>query len=430
MSRKTCWLAALLAAMPAPLEAQRDPATEIEQAKQLIERRDFDAAEQILTGHVGQPGRAAETHFLLGMIAIARSRPRRAIASFRSALVHEPDSIRLRLELARAFYLAHEYENAFRQFQRARAGNPPLRVVTTIDRYLAAIRLEKNWSYNLRFAFAPDSNLNSATSASSTDILGLPFELDGSARRKSGLGFAVEAGGEFAPRIGLRSRLRFGAQVQRREYKGSDFDDMSLVLHAGPRLIRSSWDLSLLGTGYRRWYGGSRYADGLGARAEVIHYPNGRTQLAAALFGQMVRYRRSPEEDGALFGLNLAGGRALSPSSTAIVRVGVIRQTAREAQFANWSASAAVGYLRDFRGGFSVYVEPSLIKARYDGEDLLFSRRRTDRIGQVTLSVLNRRIVASRFTPRLSITHTRRNSNIDLFDFKKNRLEIGLTSEF
>lgn len=424
------WCAAILAVSGMPLAAQDAPLDGTESAKRLIAIGDYDAAERALQARPQLPGQQVEVHFLLGMIAIAKNDPRRAIASFRRALVHEPNSIRLRLELARAFYLAKDYENAFRQFQRARAGNPPPQVVSSIEHYLLAIRLEKNWSYNLRLSLAPDSNLNSATSATSTEILGLPFELDNSARRKSGIGFSAEAGAEYAPKIGDRARLRLGAQILRREYRGNDFDDMSLIVHAGPRIIRPKWDLSLLGTAYRRWYGGTRFADGRGARLEVVHYPSSRIQVAVSIFGQQVRHRAARGEDGLMVGTNLAAVRALSPSSALVGKLGVSRQTARQDQYANWSATAGVGYLRDLKGGFSIYVEPSFTGVRYDGEELLFGKRRTDQIGQVTVAILNRGIVASRFTPRISLTHTRRFSNIDLYDFKKSRIEIGLTSEF
>ena len=295
---------------------------------------------------------------------------------------------------------------------------------------MSLIRLEKSWSYNIGFALAPDSNVNSATSSASTEILGLPFQLDEDARRRSGVGVSVEAGGEIAPRIGKRARLRLGAQAQRREYAGQAFDDMSLILQGGPRLILAKWDMSLLGTAYRRWYGGDRLSDGRGGRLELIHYPSGRMQVAAGLFLQKVSYRAIPEQDGMWFGGNVNVLRALSPSSAVIARLGFVRQGAKEAQFANRSASLATGYYRDISGGFSIYIEPAYTTVRYDGRDLLFAKRRSDQIAELTVSLLNRRIVASRFTPRISITRTQRFSNIDLYDFGKTRLEIGLTSDF
>ena len=166
--------------------------------------------------------------------------------------------------------------------------------------------MEKRWAYSLRLSLAPDSNLNSATSATSTEILGLPFELDPSARRKSGVGAAFDIGTELTPKIGTSVRLRLGTQVQRREYDGRRFDDTTVAFHAGPRLVRGRWDLSLLGTSFRRWFGGARYVHGIGARAEVAVYPTGATQLLGSLSAQKLTYTDRPYESGWLFSTGFA----------------------------------------------------------------------------------------------------------------------------
>jgi hypothetical protein len=56
--------------------------------------------------------------------------------------------------------------------------------------------------------------------------------------------------------------------------------------------------------------------------------------------------------------------------------------------------------------------------------------RRKDRMAELQLAVLNRRIILERFTPRVALTFARRNSTIDVHDFRQRRLEVGLTSSF
>ena len=56
--------------------------------------------------------------------------------------------------------------------------------------------------------------------------------------------------------------------------------------------------------------------------------------------------------------------------------------------------------------------------------------KRNDRLAQIQLSLLNRRIVLSRFTPRVTYTFARRSSNIALYNFTQNRVEIGLSTVF
>lgn len=102
----------------------------------------------------------------------------------------------------------------------------------------------------------------------------------------------------------------------------------------------------------------------------------------------------------------------------------------RSSAYSNWSGYAALGYYRDLPAGFSIYLEPSLAFARYDEALPAIGIRRSDRTlsGQVTL--LNRHIVLSRFTPRLSYTFTKQDSNMALYRFTRSRIEIGLTTNF
>ena len=371
-----------------------------------------------------------DVDFLLGIGAMEAADHDRAIRHFRAILVRQPRAVRVRLELARAFYLDGDYENAYRQLQFARAGNPGRSVVATIDRFLGLIRQQKDWSYNLNFAIAPDSNINSGSSATDVVLFGLPFELSPDTRRQSGVGVVAEGGVEFAPRISDGARLKLAAAVQRREYKGSEFDDMTVVLSAGPRVVRGAWDLSLAGVGFRRWLGRKTLAQGLGAKAETTHHLDARTAVLAGAAAQRIRYPSYPLQSGSAFSAWAGLVRALTPDSSINARLGVSRRTAGAPELASWSGSIATGYYRDLPGGFSIYLEPSLGLARYDAEDPFFGVRRRDRLIEMRFAVLHRRIILSRFTPRISLTWTRRNSSIDLYDFSQRRLEIGVTSRF
>ena len=80
--------------------------------------------------------------------------------------------------------------------------------------------------------------------------------------------------------------------------------------------------------------------------------------------------------------------------------------------------------------GFSVYIEPSFSLARYDAALLGFGRTRSDNTRSVLITLLNRHLVLTRFTPRISYTFTRQTSSIPLYAFKRSRLEVGFTTVF
>lgn len=429
------WLAAfglLVGGMlNSPAAAEEPPVhTSVASARALMQSGRSAEARQLLQGLATRNPRSNDIDFLLGLLAVQSSDYDTAVDHFRSILVRSPNAVRVRLELGRTFFLKHDYENAFRQFQFARAGKLPTGVGPSIDRYVAAIRKQQDWSYKVSVAIAPDSNINNGTSSRETEIFGLPFELGEDTRRKSGIGVAIDASAEFAPQVSDNVRLRIGTAIQRRQYRDADFNDMVVAVHAGPRLELRGWDLSLLATGFRRQLGGRRLSEGAGAKLEGAYTPGARTQVSFGLAVHEVRYPDYSLQDGRSFSAWSGAVRAITPSSSINARIGGSRKTARTPELASWSGWIAAGYYRDLPGGFSIYVEPSYGSSRYDAADPLFGRRRQDRLLELQLAVLHRRIVFTRFTPRVALIFTRRDSNIDLYDFNQRRLEVGLTSSF
>lgn len=439
------WLSRMLAAVMAcgalpaaaePSEIDRPSASNLpampltDLVEHLLRTGRTDEAAHVLEQVLKAQPDDQQAVFLTGIVAMAKADHKRAIKIFRAMLIDHPEAMRVRLELARAFFVAKDYANADRQFRFARAGNPPPDVIANIEAYLFAIRQAKNWSYSFGIAIAPDTNINAGASTREVTLFGLPFELTDDARRQSGTGVAVDGGVEWAPAIGTGTRIRMGLNGQRREYSGESFDDMTVAGYAGPRFVVKRWDVSVLGTAFRRWYGSQPIMRSHGGRIDATYYLNPEVGLSGSLSSQWIDYLRSPERNGPLYSASVGGIYALTPDSAVSIKTGVNRQTARLSAYSNWSGYAAIGYYRDLPAGFSAYVEPSIALARHDAALAVFGQKRSDTIYSAQVAVLNRHIVLSRFTPRLAYTFTRQISNIPLFDFTRNRIEIGLTTAF
>jgi tetratricopeptide (TPR) repeat protein len=368
--------------------------------------------------------------FLSGLVAMARGDTQAAIKTFRLILIDHPDAERVRLELARAFFVAKDYGNASRQFQFARAGHPPAAVLANIDRYLFEIRQAKSLSYSFDISAAPDTNLNGGSASREVTLYGLPFDLSDDARRRSSVGMNLSGAVEWAPRLGPSKRLRLGASLQRREYSGTTFDDMTAAVYAGPRVVTPHWDLSLIATGSRRWYGAQAYDTALGGRVTATYYPSPQLGLTTDIAAQSVDYDTATYLTGSLVSVGETALYALTLSSGVIARSGISRQAAGSDAYSNTGGYLALGYFRDFRRGFSGYVEASASMVRYDAAVAAFGARRADTTWSATINLLNRHIVLSRFTPRVSYTYVRQSSTIPLYSFDRNRVELGLTTTF
>ena len=146
--------AMVLLAPPSTGATTEDPAAPIaglSDARALVDAGEPDAALMILRPLAQGRTVHADVLFHIGMAALGASQgpglsedarhalPNEAIAAFRAMLVGRPELLRVRLELARAFFLKREDRLARRHFERVLAGGPPEAVARNVQLFLADI---------------------------------------------------------------------------------------------------------------------------------------------------------------------------------------------------------------------------------------------------------------------------------------------------
>ena len=404
--------------------------TPIQAAQLLVLNNRLDDAKLLLELLLADNPDDREAQFLLATIAVEQKDYDTAISLFRRILAREPPTERVRLELARAFFLKGDYDNADRQFRFARAGNIDDAVKTNIDHFLSAINRLREYTINFSFALAPDTNQNAATSASQVSIFGLPFALDKGARKQSGIGVAGDIGGEWSPLLDDTIKARIGADLYRVEYSGGQFDDMSLSAYGGPQFLFPNWDVSLLATGFKRWFANQDYVSGVGGKLAADYGITSDWLVGAAIGGQSVNNAFIPEQSGPLWSAQIQAAYVLSPSSLFQLQLGFNRQEARVSSYSYSGVWFGGGYSQDLPFGFSAGFHPSYFITRYDAMLPAFGKTRSDDTMMLAFTLLNRRFDYHGFTPRFSYVFSEQHSNIPLYSFTRNQFQVGLTSLF
>ena len=426
----------MAAAVPDGTAAPVDPAASSRQieplkaAELLINNGHLDDAHKLLVALEAEKPGDPQVQFLLGLLAVQAKRYDEAVTRFRRILVTEPDSVRVRLELARAHFLNGDHNEAERQFRFARAGKLPPAALANIDSYLIQIRQLKRFSRSLSIAVAPDSNLNAGPSIDSITLYGLPFDLDPNAQRNSGVGLALGASFAWTTPVAPGTKLRAGVDIQRSQYAKTEFDDMTLSLYTGISRTFRRWDLSVLPTIQRRWYGNRTYLNSYGGTASANWYPAARAAISGNVTVLRRDYPTSSFQDGLGFDLGLGARYTPTTSSLAGVSIGYGEQDARLAPYASHYKRAGLYYVREFKGGLTATVAPSVTAIDYEAALAAFAKVRRDRQYTVQATLLYRKIDIHGFTPRLGYTFTRNDSNIALYSFSRNRFELGITSAF
>ena len=344
-----------------PAETAPAPAAAEAAAGVLIDAGRFEEAIVALRPLLEQETIEPNALFLYGVASLeASQRPGRtdeerevlldeAIAAFHVMLVQAPGLVRVRLELARAFFLKGEDQLAQRHFEAVLAGGVPDAVAANVNLFLNEIRSRGRWSFNVGFALAPDSNIGAGSEERTIyiQVFGrpLPFERDAEELTSSGIGVSVWGGAEYQVPIGERLRLRAGGEAARREYEGSQFDQLYLATQLGPRwLLDQNTEGSLLASARQRWIGTVPDNRELGARLEVARRLTPRVTVFANASWHDRQYRRREHLDGPVMDAALRGSWVVTPTVRANLSVGYAQERPERARAQRQPLAGRGGY--------------------------------------------------------------------------------------
>ena len=357
-----------------------------------------------------------------------------AIGAFRTMLVEAPGLVRVRLELARAFFLKGEDDLARRHFEAVLAGDVPEPVAANIRDFLAAMEARNRWSFSLGAALAPDSNIGADSAERTIYIFGLPFQRDAEELTTSGIGVSVWGGAEYQVPLAERWRLRAGGEAARREYGGSDFDQLFLATHLGPRwLADPTTAASLLASARQRWTGTAPDNRELGARLEVGHRVSPQVTVSGRASWHDRRYRNRPWLDGPVMDASLRGSWVVTPTVRAELSAGYGQERPESLTHRNRSRWLGAGVSVILPLGFTVGgggevrwtdFEDEWIRHTPPGED------RADRTHSLRLSLHHRALTLYGFSPELVVVREERETNAQLYDYQRTHGELRFVRQF
>ena len=438
----------MAAEAPAPGSVESD----LNAAVALLLQGEVEEAINVVRPHLPGDARAVDLLFEAGMVMLVSAQtipPSEAaerevvldasIAAFRAILAEHPGLVRVRLELARAFFLRGRDGLARRHFELALAANLPTPVAANVNLHLAEIRARKRWSAYFGIALAPDTNIGAASANETVmlDVFGqrLPFTLDDGGE-KSGIGLSVWAGGEHQLPLAPDWRLRLGGDFFRREYADSRFDRMGLGGHVGPRwLINQRTEASLLLAVRQEWQADRPGSRSLGLRLEASRRLSPRVSGRINASWNAKRHEGSAHLDGPAKDLSAGLSWAMTPTLQTDIRAGLGSDRPESETLRSRTHWASLGAHAALPRGFNVSGTLTGRRTGYEGPgrppmNVLDAAPREDETRSVRLSAHKRDLTIRGFSPQLSVTHERRDSNAQQADYRRTWGELSFVRQF
>ena len=101
-----------------------------------------------------------ENAFLQGLQLLEAGQPRKAVFLFRQILARDPNLPRVRLELARAYFMMQSWSESRAEFVSVLSGDIPLAAKKNILRFINAIDARRgfDWSAAIGISLSPEAS--------------------------------------------------------------------------------------------------------------------------------------------------------------------------------------------------------------------------------------------------------------------------------
>lgn len=438
-------------AQPAPGSAtQAAPAADpIGQAERLLAAGRAEEAWQMLEARAAEMAGRPDFDYLLGLAALDSGRPGQAIFALERVLMARPDFLPARAEIARAYFMARETENARREFAAVAARRIPEAARQTIGRYLDAIERgdvagapRATARVELALDAGYDSNVNFGSAsgqwvlADGTAVTPLAASLPRSSNTL-GAALAAAASGPVSASLAgpLAGKLEWnlGARASIRRYdRVSDFDQEQFDVSGGLSLRNGCHRYTVAALLQHLRLDGQAYRNASGALLQWQCETDPRTLIGATLQSFRLDFPGAGLRDARRNAVGLNAARILDTASRPIL-IGSIaagEETSRAGldnlshDFLSLRAGVVARLSADWRSTAVLAWETR----DFDGVEPLFGTAREDR--QTELRIEFERRVNNRTFLAPQIVHTRNRSTLSPNDFRRTEVGVQLRHRF
>jgi outer membrane protein len=411
----------------------------LDQAKQLIAERKAREAYQLLMPLQSKRAGEIEYDYLLGIAALDAGDAEQAVFALERVLAVDPNYLQARAEIARAYFVLGEKENARREFETvSKSGKLPEQAQTNVDKYLTLLTPQQTFLNGfIEASVGYDSNVNSATNS---NLIAIPA-LGGALGQINPLGtqlptgFAgVAAGASVSHALSnewwLLGNAGYAGQFN---FEHTQFNTGTIDISAGLRWNRGPNALVALAQGQSFQVDNTQYRRSIGGTAQWLHNLSARQQVT--VYGQYAELRypdQSPRNADRAIG-GLAYSQAFEGDYLPVAFASGYAGDERDIN----DAFPYLGFKpAGVRLGGQLTLRPTLVGfgsfgyeyRSYNGTDPLFLTTRRDNQYDVIVGV--NYIFAPKWTLRPQVGYTRVISNIELNSYDRTVASVALRRDF
>lgn len=418
-------------AKPAVQAPKPDSLALRKRAAGLMNAGKFAQAMALLKGAQPEFPADQDLRFLIGLCALETEQPGEAIAQFEAMLAAEPQLLRVRLDLARAYTMQRDFDKAREHFAIVMASNPPPQVGDNVQKFLAMMEAHKPWQLRLSAALVSDSNVNTGPGSSSV----LSGFTSNTITGRSDTALNLVAAVNHVQAIDADMAWQSEANINVLDYTDEDDSDLLMLsLSSGPswRMGKYTYSFPVVYDNIR--VGGDAYNQSIGIAPQIRYEYDKDIQFNGGFTRSWKKHDpvdADPNRDGELLGI-FAGARVdLGDYGVLQPALRLSLDQTEQAHFDNQGVALSLGYSLPLPHSMGLFLQPSITRVSYDAPDPFFAATcngctRRDWQYQFTAN-LSKTYGKSGLGAALGYTYTRNDSNVGLNDYTRHMITAMVT---
>ncbi len=366
----------------------------------------------------------------------------KSVASYRSLSANFPDNNFIRFQLAETLFYNQEFEAAKGQFERLRASSSmkPQDIVV-FDRYLEAINSKEDWNFSFGTTFLNDKNLGNSAKQGTTMTLRNGATVSYSTPRQEGKGVSLWLGADKRWSLSGGKYIAFETSVSNKYYwDNKKYNEVNGRVGLGIGYADARFNVEFTPYISKRWYAG-----GFNGSESVKNYSNtyGADISLGYWLGQKVKYSVNynygydlyekridrNQYDGVIH--SLTNSVLYYPSSTQYwsLALDYARKHAKSRVNAYERVGTRLTWGQEWPLGLVTSTTVGIAKRSYK-EPTYFGITQDNDEYSTSLSLWHKKIHYAGFTPKVTWSYSKTDSNVAIYSYDKNQIFFDVTKSF
>ncbi len=374
-----------------------------------------------------------QTLFLLGTSAKQKGDFKNAIKYFEELLSTDKKAVRVKLDLAAAYYQIKNTKKAKELLLEVKATLPPKKVGDNIDRFLAVIDrgIPKAWSVGGSIGYMYDTNVNAGPDTDTILMYNLPFTLSSSAQENDDYAKKYNLNFGYMKRFesfALQSRLNFNMT----DYNEFDnLDSLTSSLSVGPtwRDGKLIYSFPIIGSVQKIGHEKKYYSISKGISPQMTYQVGQNFSISMGLSLQEKKYYEASDKDSNTITFSPSSRYIIGESSYISFGGYIGRENSKTETSSNSSMGLNLGYYKALIKNLNMFLSASISNTDYKGIEVAYDKSRDDSLVSVGANI-SYFIEPIKSNVIFNISYTQNDSNIEMYEYDRTQIGLSFSKSF